>query len=745
MALGWFYSPSQILHYFPSRVTSLKPPRAQLKNPYAILRQLNAHQWNMFFVGFAAWAWDAFDFFTISLTATEIAKDFGEEPSAITWGITVTLMLRSVGALISGSVSDRYGRKYVMIANLCLFIVLELASGFTNNLSQLLAVRALYGIAMGGLLGPAAATALEDLPYDARGILSGLFQQGYAVGYLLAAVFYRALVPNTPHGWRSLFWFGAGPPVFIIIWRWCLPETNHFLVMKAEREERELQKATAAGSTHDNTNNLRAFAKDANKAMRQNWVLFAYMVVMMTGYNSVSHGSQDLFPTYLKNQVYKGPTQVTVVTVVGQIGALIGSTLVGYLSTFTGRRLAMMTSCCIGGALVPAYIFTRNDNIIATTFFEQFFVGGSWGPVPVHLLELSPPVLRSFTVGVTYQLGNLASSAASTIEATIGERFPLPPSRTGTKRFDYGKVIGIFLGAVWAYILLVVFLGPEMTQEERDEEAVTAQEFEEMRARGVSLAEIGVSRARMDEKNGRMEVAENAEHFEEKTATRHIEEARSNLNYTCFQLHASLPTDDKAPVKMTKMAHHTDGGLAKLQKYYNGQASSDIVVFTNKGHGYAGIYAHEVGLVSCSVVLTDMMFPNAHRLHLKSGKPEAVIVMIRYIYGHSLADVSDEKSLDYAIELCEIADTYQISSLQASAIFKIRVWMEANWDSEHFVQTVCDWDSERENYSDALLAVVTDVLRAHLKDFKLETIYKFMSSSDYLHDDIVEMDGQVQR
>ncbi|KAK4542483.1 hypothetical protein LTR36_006735 [Oleoguttula mirabilis] len=515
MALGWFYSPSQVLHYFPSRVTSLKPPRAQLKNPYAILRQLDAHQWNMFFVGFAAWAWDAFDFFTISLTATEIASDFGKKPSDVTWGITITLMLRSVGALISGSLGDRYGRKYVMVGNLCAFIVLELASGFTNSLSQLLGVRALYGIAMGGLLGPAAATALEDLPYDARGILSGLFQQGYAVGYLLAAVFYRALVPTTTHGWRSLFWFGAGPPVLIIIWRLCLPETNYFLVTKAEREERERQKASASGSTNEKGSSLRAFAKQANTAMRQNWVLFAYMVVLMTGYNSVSHGSQDLFPTYLKNQVYKGPTQVTVTTVVGQIGALIGSTLVGYISTFTGRRPAMMVSCIFGGALVPAYILTRSDDIIATTFFEQFFVGGAWGPVPIHLVELSPPVLRAFTVGMTYQLGNLASSAASTIEATIGERFPLPPSRTGVERYDYGKVIGIFLGAVWAYILLFVFLGPEMTQEERNEEAIVAQEFEEMRARGVSLTEIGTGRARVDEKVEKMEVQEKVEHVEE--------------------------------------------------------------------------------------------------------------------------------------------------------------------------------------------------------------------------------------
>lgn len=197
MAAGWFYSPKQIGRYLLSRPTSLKPPRAKLRNPIHILAELDRHQWLMFFAGFWGWAWDAFDFFTVSLTVTEIAKDFGVSNADVSWGITVTLMLRSVGALIFGIVSDRYGRKWPMVICLVLFIILELASGFAQNLKQFLAVRSLYGIAMGGLFGPAAATALEDLPYDARGLLSGLFEQGYAMGYLLAAIFYRAVSAMT--------------------------------------------------------------------------------------------------------------------------------------------------------------------------------------------------------------------------------------------------------------------------------------------------------------------------------------------------------------------------------------------------------------------------------------------------------------------------------------------------------------------------------------------------------------------
>lgn len=184
-------------------------------------------------------------------------------------------------------------------------------------------------------------------------------------------------------------------------------------------------------------------------------------------------------------------TQTTIITVVGQVGALTGGFIFGYISTFFGRRLTMMLCCIMGGALVPAYTLPRDMSLVAAAFFEQFSVMGVWGPIPIHLFELCPPALSSMLVGFTYQLGNLASSASSTIQAVIGERYPLPPAPDGTKRFDYGKVIAIFLGAVWAYILFFLFWGPEMTQEERDEEAEESKRLENLRRQGASLQEIG--------------------------------------------------------------------------------------------------------------------------------------------------------------------------------------------------------------------------------------------------------------
>lgn len=209
--------------------------------------------------------------------------------------MTVTLMLRSAGALIFGVVSDRYGRKWPMIINLVFFIILELCSGFCNTLPQFLGVRAVYGIAMGGLFGPAAATALEDLPYDARGVLSGFFELGYSTGYLFAAMFYRALVPTTTHGWRSLFWFGAGPPVLIIAYRWWLPETNGFKVMAAEREAKLVLERQAEGEgvqegTHVAKAGLRSWFRETWKGLKEYWVIFVYLIFLMTGWNSISHG-----------------------------------------------------------------------------------------------------------------------------------------------------------------------------------------------------------------------------------------------------------------------------------------------------------------------------------------------------------------------------------------------------------------------------------------------------------------------
>ncbi|KAI5288912.1 hypothetical protein KEM54_004679, partial [Ascosphaera aggregata] len=181
------------------RIPSLKPPMDPLANPFKLLAVLNTMQWLQFLCGFLAWSWDSFDFFTVSLTVQELSITFDKPASSITWGITLVLMFRSIGAVLFGLASDRWGRKWPFIVNNLLFIVLELGTGFCNTYKQFLACRALFGVAMGGMYGNVAAMALEDCPPEARGIISGMLQQGYAFGYLLATAFARALVNTTPH------------------------------------------------------------------------------------------------------------------------------------------------------------------------------------------------------------------------------------------------------------------------------------------------------------------------------------------------------------------------------------------------------------------------------------------------------------------------------------------------------------------------------------------------------------------
>jgi SHS family lactate transporter-like MFS transporter len=439
--------------YAATRITTLKPPMNKAPNPFTLLAMLSGKQWLFFFVGFIAWTWDAFDFFTVSLTVSGLAETFGKTTTQITWGITLVLMFRSVGSIIFGLAADRYGRKWPFIVNNLLFIVLELGTGFCQTYRQFLACRALFGVAMGGLYGNAAATALEDCPEAARGIVSGMLQQGYAFGYLLATAFSRGLVNTTSHGWRPLFWFGACPPVLIIIFRLCLPETEAY-------EERVLVR-------NERGNIGKTFIAEGKVALKRHWLLLVYLVLLMAGFNFMSHGSQDLYPTMLQNQYNFSANAVTVTQVVANLGAMSGGTIIGYCSQIFGRRFSIIFICIIGGALLYPYTYTSSKAVIAAAFFEQFCVQGAWGVIPIHLMELSPGSFRTFVVGTSYQLGNLASSASSTIESTLGARFPLPP-KGKTKRYEYGKVMCIFMGCVYAYVILLTFIGPEYLQRSFD-------------------------------------------------------------------------------------------------------------------------------------------------------------------------------------------------------------------------------------------------------------------------------------
>ena len=213
---------------------------------------------------------------------------------------------------------------------------------------------------------------------------------------------------------------------------------------------------------------MRAFGRNARVALANYWPMLIYMVLMMAGFNFLSHGSQDLYPTFLESTLEFSTKLITITTIVANCGALIGGMTVGYFSTFFGRRLSILVVLIIGALLIPTYLLPRGTSIIAGAFFQQMCVQGVWGVVPIHLMELAPVDFRSFVVGTAYQLGNLISSASSTIEASAGQYFPMKPSAGHAdeqEHYDYGKVMAIFLACVYVFLFIIILLGPEKRNE----------------------------------------------------------------------------------------------------------------------------------------------------------------------------------------------------------------------------------------------------------------------------------------
>lgn len=360
-------------------------------------------------------------------------------------------MFRSIGAFGFGIMSDRYGRRLPIIIVLSCLAALQIGLGFVQAFKQFLAVRALFGISMGGLFGPACAFSLEDAPPEAHVV----FEQGYPFGYILVVCFQRAITYNSSHTWRALFWFFAGPSVIFIIWVALIGETETF----SKHTE-----AINAQLSNSSTSKTKLFFDESKSALKKYWLICIYLIFLMAGFKFASHGSQDLYPTMLTKELGYGANRSTVTNSVANLGAITGEMVIGHLSSFFGRRFMIVVVCIIGGALICPWAFVRNSGINASVFFLQFMVLGAWGVVPTYLSEVSPPKFRAIVSGLAYQLSNLASSASSTIETTIGERFPKIDSKTGLPIkgvYTYSKVMAIFVGCVFGYLIIMTLLGPE--------------------------------------------------------------------------------------------------------------------------------------------------------------------------------------------------------------------------------------------------------------------------------------------
>jgi SHS family lactate transporter-like MFS transporter len=353
-------------------------------------RGLNRDQRNAFIAAFLGWSMDAYDYFLVILVYAEIGKDFGVSLTRMAFLTTATLVMRPVGAFIFGRWADKVGRRRPLIVDVSFYSVVGFLCAFAPNYTVLLVLRALYGIGMGGEWGLGAALAMEKIPAEKRGFFSGVLQQGYSVGYLLAAVSFLVIEPV--FGWRGLFAFSILPALISLYVRSRVGESEVW----EQTQERVRQTRTSAAQVFGNAVVLRRFV---------------YLVLLMTAFNWMSHGTQDVFPTYLKKgHGYSGNLAISV-AIIYNIGAMLGGMLLGGWSERFGRRRVIVFASLGALVTVPLFAFSSTYGMIALgAFIMQFFVQGAWGVIPAHLTEMSPDEIRGFYPGVTYQLGNLIAS-----------------------------------------------------------------------------------------------------------------------------------------------------------------------------------------------------------------------------------------------------------------------------------------------------------------------------------------------
>ncbi len=361
-------------------------------------RRLTTVQRNTFIACFLGWALDAFDFFILTFCISALAAQFQAKVSAVTEAVFITLAFRPVGAFLFGLMADRFGRRVTLMIDIIAYSVFELASAFAPSLKVFIITRAFFGIAMGGEWGVGAALAFETLPSEKRGFFSGLLQEGYAVGFLMAALVYGIAFEYV--GWRGMFVIGALPAFLVIYIRTKVDESPAWL------HGRVAQKAEPA----------------VGKSVVRFLGPFLLMMVLMFAFNSFSHGTQDLYPTFLTKGHKLGPHAVMLVAVIANIGALVGGVVFGSWSEKIGRRRAIVIAALLSIPVIPLWAYSKTIPMLALGgFLMQFMVQGAWGVIPAHLNELSPAPVRGTFPGLAYQLGNLLASKNGVLQAKLVE------------------------------------------------------------------------------------------------------------------------------------------------------------------------------------------------------------------------------------------------------------------------------------------------------------------------------------
>jgi SHS family lactate transporter-like MFS transporter len=397
---------------------------SELAIPVLYVKEARRNQNNAVLAGFLGWTLDAFDFFILTFVLATIATDFNKTIPEMALTLTASLVMRPVGALVFGLLADRYGRKGPLMITIIFYSVMEILSGLAPTYQVFLLLRLLYGIGMGGEWGVGASLVMESVSAKRRGFLSGILQEGYALGFLLAAGAYYFVFPH--FGWRAMFFIGGLPALVTLFIRSKVKETAAWKANKAKDW------------------------KEYGSAVKKHWKLFLYLVLLMAMMNLISHGTQDLYPTFLQKQKNYSPHETAAITMISMVGAIIGGLFFGYLSDLYGRKKMMATAVILALVLIPLWLLAGGSVLIALgAFGMQFMVQGAWGIIPAHINELSPGPLRGFFPGFAYQLGVLIASAIPFVEAVLAEKL------------GYATAMEIMAGSVLVLGAIVILAGPE--------------------------------------------------------------------------------------------------------------------------------------------------------------------------------------------------------------------------------------------------------------------------------------------
>jgi SHS family lactate transporter-like MFS transporter len=392
----------------------------------ADLKSLEPKQRSAIWASYLGWTLDAFDFFLLTFMLSAIAAEFGTDVKSVTTAIVLTLAARPFGALVFGMLADRFGRRPILMIVILAFSLFSALSGLAGSLTQLLVIRTFFGFAMGGEWGIGASLVMETIPARLRGPVSGLLQSGYPSGYFVASLVYFAFFDMV--GWRGMFFIGIAPALLVFLIRLHVEESPAF---EAARDKPRAN----------------PFAE-----LARNWKIALYMIVLMAAFNAFSHGTQDLYPTFLQKQHGFGTHLTGTLAAIMNVGAIVGGITFGIWSERIGRKRAIIIASVLALPLIPLWAFSATPLMLAIGgFLMQVAVQGAWGIVPVHLNELSPGAVRAMFPGFAYQLGNLLMSYNGRLQASIAE----------SHGNNYGLALAIFGGATAVLIAIWTAIGPE--------------------------------------------------------------------------------------------------------------------------------------------------------------------------------------------------------------------------------------------------------------------------------------------